>query len=70
MIRAADSTIPKSLVVSKPHNKAHTAAGNRIAKRFNSQFTPDGRFDIVAGDLKVAVETSASVEGAFAEPGR
>jgi hypothetical protein len=59
MIRIAES--PKSLVISKPHNKAHTATGNRIARRFNAQFTPDERFDVVTEEMKVAVETSASV---------
>lgn len=65
---------PKSLVVSKAHNKAHTAAGNRIARRFQTEFTPDRKFDIAVGELKVDVETSASVSQAVlrlqSEPGR
>jgi hypothetical protein len=73
MIRSANST-KVSLVISKPHNKAHTATGNRIAKRFDTQFTPDAEFDVATGDLKVAVETSASMESALlsleSEPGR
>ena len=65
---------PKSLVISKTHNKAHTATGNRIARRFQTEFTPDRKFDIEVGDLKVDVETSASVGQALErlqpEPGR
>ena len=64
----------KSLVISKAHNKAHTATGNRIARRFQTEFTPDQEFDIEVGDLKVNVETSASVIAALQrlqpEPGR
>lgn len=74
MIRCTTDDGPKSLVVSKAHNKAHTAAGNRIARRFQTEFTPDRQFDIQIGDLTVEVETSASVSDALirleSEPGR
>jgi len=66
MIRAIHSKEDSpSLVISKAHNKAHTAAGNRIARRFQADFTPDGQFDIQVDDLKVEVETSASLSGAL-----
>lgn len=74
MIQAAKTNEVKSLVISKRHNKAHTATGNRIAKRLHTKFTPHAEFDVAVDDVKVAVETSASVEAALlkleAEPGR
>ena len=46
-------------------NKAHTAVVNRILARYQGSSAQDGLFDVLAGDLLIAVETSATLAAAF-----
>ena len=46
-------------------NKAHTAVVNRILTRYQGTAAQDGVFDVLAGDLLIAVETTATLAAAF-----
>ena len=41
-------------------NKAHTATVHRILKRYGGVTDPEAGIDIVAGDMRIDVETSAT----------
>jgi hypothetical protein len=42
-------------------NKAHSAVVNRILARYQGTLAQDGAIDIIAGDMLVAVETTATL---------
>lgn len=46
-------------------NKAHSAVVNRILARYQGTPANDGLLDIIAGDMLIAVETSATLATAM-----
>ena len=42
-------------------NKAHTTVLNRLLARYHGTVTPHNPIDVVAGDLRIAVETTATL---------
>lgn len=55
-------------------NKAHSAVLNRILTRYQGTLAQDGAIDIIAGDLLIAVETTATlptnIAQILAQPGK
>ncbi|MCA9185010.1 MAG: hypothetical protein R3E01_29050 [Pirellulaceae bacterium] len=61
-----DSHVSPTLIEAlRRPNKAHTATGNRIARRYNAMFDPSGAFDIVTELMTVEVETTANMASAI-----
>lgn len=48
-------------------NKAHSAVVNRILTRYQGTPANDGLLDIIAGDMLIAVETTATLATAMAQ---
>lgn len=42
-------------------NKAHTTVLNRLLARYHGAATPHNPIDVIAGDLRIAVETTATL---------
>jgi hypothetical protein len=42
-------------------NKAHTTVLNRLLARYRGATTPHNPIDVIAGDLRIAVETTATL---------
>jgi hypothetical protein len=48
-------------------NKAHSAVVNRILARYQGTLAEDGAIDIIAGEMLIAVETTATLPANIAQ---
>jgi hypothetical protein len=59
------ATVPGGASRMAKGNKAHTAAANRIAKRFGTTASDDGSPDVQTHEVTIEVETSATIRAAI-----